>query len=40
MHNRHIDNFVSVLNLRNLDVRGHLVNLLLGDGFLFSARSS
>ena len=35
--NRHINNFVSVLILRNLDVLGHLVDLLLGDGILFSS---
>ena len=47
-HNGHINNFVSVLILRDLDVLGlvplgvfgHVVDLLLGDGFRFSARSS
>merc|ERR1712136_231476 len=33
-HNRHINNLVDVLNLRNLDLLGHLVDLLLDDGFL------
>merc|ERR1719383_1621812 len=31
---RHIHNSVDVLNLRNLDLLGHLVDLLLDDGFL------
>ena len=31
--NRHINNLVNVLSLRNLDVLGLLVDLLLGDGF-------
>merc|ERR1712135_57806 len=31
---RHIHNSVDVLNLWNLDVLGHLVDLLLDDGFL------
>ena len=46
--NRHIINLVSVLILRDLDVcglvplgvLGHVVDLLLDDGFRFSARSS
>ena len=46
--NRHINNFVSVLILRDLDVcglvplgvLGHVIDLLLDDGFRFSARSS
>ena len=46
-HDSHINNFVSVLILRNLDgfslvplgVFGLLVDLLRGDGFPFSARS-
>ena len=45
-HNSHINNFVSALILRNLDVFGLvplgvfglLVDLLRGDGFRFSAR--
>ena len=39
-HNSHINNFVSVLILGNLDVLGLLVDPFLGDGFRFSARSS
>ena len=47
-HNSHINNFVCVLTLGNLDVLGLaplgvyglLIDLLLGDGFRFSARSS
>ena len=39
-HNSHINNFVSVLILGNLDVLGLLVDLLLHDGFRFSARFS
>ena len=39
-HNSDINNFVSVLILGNLDVLGLLVDLHLGIGFRFSARSS
>ena len=38
--NRHISNLVSVLNLQDLDVFGHLVDLLRGDRFLLSVLSS
>ena len=40
MHrNRRTNNFVSVLNLRNLDVFGLLVDFVLGDKYLFSGGS-
>ena len=38
--NKHIGNLISVLNLQNLDVLDHLVDLLLGDRFLLSGRCS
>ena len=38
--NSHINNLIGELILVNLDVIGLLVDLLLDDGFRFSARST